>query len=135
MIDMYAASRGEGFGDEVKRRIMLGVYALSEGYSDQYYLKALKVRRLIRGDFDDAFKDVDVIASPITPSPAFKIGELTNDPLAMYLTDIYTISANLAGIPGISFPAGMGSGGLPIGLQLMGPTFEEERLLRAARMV
>jgi aspartyl-tRNA(Asn)/glutamyl-tRNA(Gln) amidotransferase subunit A len=135
MIDMYAATRAEGFGPEVKRRIMLGTYALSAGYYDAYYLKALKVRRLIRGDFDQAFQSVDVIASPVAPRPAFKIGELVNDPLAMYLSDIYTISANLAGLPGLSVPAGTSSGGLPIGLQLLAPPFEEERLLRAARML
>lgn len=134
MVDMYATSRGEAFGDEVKRRIMLGTYALSSGYYDAYYLKALKVRRLIRNDFDTAFNEVDVIASPVTPEPAFKIGELSSDPLAMYLTDIYTISANLAGLPAISIPAGVSTNNLPIGLQLIGPTLEEERLLRAARM-
>ena len=134
MIDMYSASRGEAFGAEVKRRIMLGAYALSAGYRDAYYLKALKVRRLIRNDFDAAFQEVDLIASPVSSSPAFKIGELVNDPLAMYLSDIYTISANLAGLPGICIPAGFSSTSLPIGLQLMAPPFEEERLLRAARM-
>jgi aspartyl-tRNA(Asn)/glutamyl-tRNA(Gln) amidotransferase subunit A len=134
MIDMYAASRGEGFGAEVKRRIMLGTYALSAGYYDAYYLKALKVRRLIRNDFDQAFRDVDVIASPVAPTPAFKVGELADDPLAMYLSDIYTINANLSGLPGISIPAGFSSGGLPLGLQLLAPPFEEERLLRTARM-
>ncbi len=134
MIDMYAASRGEGFGSEVKRRVMLGTYALSAGYYDAYYLKALKIRRLIRGDFDRAFADVDVVASPVTPTPAFRIGEHANDPMAMYLSDIYTISANLAGLPGISIPAGMSGSGLPIGLQLIGPAFSEETLLRAARM-
>jgi len=134
MIDMYSTTRGEGFGAEVKRRIMLGTYALSAGYYDAYYLKALKVRRLIRGDFDDAFAAVDLIAGPVSPRPAFRLGELLDDPLAMYLSDIYTISANLAGIPGISIPAGFSNQGLPIGLQLMAPPFEEERLLRAARM-
>lgn len=134
MIDMYATSRGEGFGSEVKRRIMLGTYALSAGYYDAYYLKALKVRRLIRNDFDAAFSQVDLIATPVNPTPAFKIGELVNDPLAMYLSDIYTISANLAGIPGISVPAGFSGGGLPLGLQLLGAPFSEETLLRAARM-
>jgi len=134
MIDMYSTSRGEGFGPEVKRRIMLGTYALSAGYYDAYYLKALKVRRLIRNDFDAAFQDVDVIASPVAPTPAFKIGELVDDPLAMYLSDIYTISANLAGLPGISIPAGLSKSRLPIGMQLMAPPFEEDRLLRAARM-
>ena len=134
MIDMYAASRAEGFGAEVKRRIMLGVFALSEGYSDQYYLKALKVRRLIRNDFDAAFEKVDVLAGPTCPTTAFRIGELVDDPLQMYLSDICTISANLAGIPGVSVPAGFSSAGLPIGLQLLAGPFEEERLLRAARM-
>ncbi|MEX2288286.1 MAG: Asp-tRNA(Asn)/Glu-tRNA(Gln) amidotransferase subunit GatA [Planctomycetaceae bacterium] len=134
MIDMYAATRGEGFGREVKRRIMLGTYALSAGYYDAYYLKALKVRRLIRDDFDRAFGSVDLIASPVTPAPAFKIGELIDDPMSMYLSDIYTISANLAGIPGISIPAGRSSAGLPIGLQMVGPPLAEERLLQAARM-
>ena len=113
---------------------MLGTYALSAGYYDAYYLKALKVRRLIREDFDRAFETVDLIAGPVAPSPAFKIGELSGDPLAMYLSDVYTLSANLAGIPGISIPAGMSSAGLPIGLQLLAPAFEEDRLLRAARM-
>jgi aspartyl-tRNA(Asn)/glutamyl-tRNA(Gln) amidotransferase subunit A len=134
MTDMYAASRGEGFGIEVKRRIMLGTYALSAGYYDAYYLKALKVRRLIRQDFDRAFESVDLIAAPVSPTPAFRIGELIDDPLAMYLLDIYTISANLTGLPGISIPAGFSSSKLPIGLQLMAPAFEEERLLRAGRM-
>jgi aspartyl-tRNA(Asn)/glutamyl-tRNA(Gln) amidotransferase subunit A len=134
MIDMYATSRGEGFGDEVKRRIMLGAYALSAGYYDAYYLRALKVRRLIREDFDKAFASVDVIAGPVAPRTAFRLGELADDPLAMYLADVYTVSANLAGIPGISIPAGVSGGGLPIGLQLLAPAFEEERLLRAARM-
>jgi aspartyl-tRNA(Asn)/glutamyl-tRNA(Gln) amidotransferase subunit A len=134
LTNMYEVSRAEGFGDEVKRRIMLGTYALSSGYVDAYYNRALKVRRLIRQDFDAAFADVDVILSPVSPTPAFKIGELADDPLAMYLMDIYTISANLAGIPGISIPCGKSNGGLPIGLQLLAPPFEEERLLRAARM-
>lgn len=134
MIDMYSTTRGQGFGDEVKRRIMLGTYALSAGYYDAYYLKALKVRRLIRQDFDKAFENVDVIASPVAPSPAFKIGSLVDDPLAMYLEDIYTISGNLAGIPCLSVPAGISDVGLPIGLQLFGPAFSEDRLLRAARM-
>jgi aspartyl-tRNA(Asn)/glutamyl-tRNA(Gln) amidotransferase subunit A len=134
LIDMYATSRGEGFGHEVKRRIMLGNYALSAGYYDAYYLKALKVRRLIRADFDRAFEACDLLLSPVTPTPAFKVGELIDDPLAMYLSDIYTISANLAGLPGISIPAGISDAGLPIGFQLLGPPFAEEKLLRAARM-
>lgn len=134
LIGMYEASRGEGFGDEVKRRIMLGVFSLSAGYADKFYTKALQVRRLIRQDFDAAFQQVDVIAGPVTPTPAFKIGEKASDPLAMYLEDIYTISANLAGIPGISIPCGMTSSNLPIGLQILAPPFEEEKLLRTARM-
>ena len=134
LIEMYSASRGEGFGSEVKRRIMLGTYALSAGYYDAYYLKALKVRRFIREDYDRIFQEVDVLASPASPNPAFMIGELSSDPLAMYLEDIYTISANLAGLPGISVPAGFTSQKLPVGLQLLAAPFEEERLLRAARM-
>ncbi|QDU79964.1 Glutamyl-tRNA(Gln) amidotransferase subunit A [Polystyrenella longa] len=134
MVEMYSRSRGEGFGTEVKRRIMLGTYTLSAGYIDAYYLKALKVRRLIRNDFDDAFKKVDVIASPTSPNTAFKLGGMINDPMSMYLEDIYTISANLAGLPGISVPAGISKEGLPIGLQLVGAPFEEGKLLRAARM-
>lgn len=134
MVDMYSSSRGEGFGPEVKRRIMLGNYALSAGYFDKYYSKALKVRRLIRQDFDKAFEEIDVLASPVSPNPPFRTGEHSANPLAMYLEDIYTISANLAGLPGISLPAGFTQSGLPIGLQLMAPPFEEERLLRAARM-
>jgi aspartyl-tRNA(Asn)/glutamyl-tRNA(Gln) amidotransferase subunit A len=134
LIRMYRRSRAEGFGPEVKRRIMLGTYALSAGYYDAYYLKALKVRRLIRQDFDKAFESVDLVAGPVAPTPAFKIGEKVNDPLSMYLFDLYTISANLAGIGGISIPCGFSTGGLPIGLQLQAPPFEEDRLLRAAHM-
>ncbi len=132
LIDMYAASRAEGFGEEVQRRIMLGTYALSAGYYDAYYNKALKVRRLIREDFDRAFESVDVIAGPVTPSTAFKLGEFVDDPLSMYLLDIYTVSANLAGLPAISLPCGLSSAGLPIGLQLMAAPFEEARLLSVA---
>ena len=128
-------SRGEGFGAEVKRRIMLGTYALSSGYKDAYYLKALKVRRLIRDDFDKAFAECDVVIGPTSPTAAFKIGEKTDDPLAMYLSDIYTISGNLAGIPGVSMPCGFTAAGLPIGLQILAAPFEEEKLLRMARMV
>jgi aspartyl-tRNA(Asn)/glutamyl-tRNA(Gln) amidotransferase subunit A len=133
IIEMYSRTRAEGFGDEVKRRIMLGTYALSAGYYDAYYLKALKVRALIKGDFDEAFKSVDLILSPTSPTAAFKMGEKTQDPLMMYLSDIYTISANLAGISGISIPCGFTRAGLPVGLQIMGRAFEEEVLLRAAR--
>jgi aspartyl-tRNA(Asn)/glutamyl-tRNA(Gln) amidotransferase subunit A len=134
LVRMYRRSRAEGFGAEVKRRVMLGTYALSAGYYDAYYLKALKVRRLIRQDFDQAFEEVDLIVGPVTASPAFKIGEKVDDPLAMYLVDLYTVSANLAGIGGIVFPCGYSAGGLPIGLQLQAPPFEEDRLLRAAHM-
>ena len=131
---MYRKSRSEGFGAEVKRRIMLGTYALSAGYYDAYYLKALKVRRLIRQDFDEAFREVDLIAGPVTAQTAFKIGEMVDDPLSMYLVDLYTVSANLAGIPGISLPCGFDKKGLPIGLQLLAPPLEEDRLLRGAHM-
>ncbi|MCC6416657.1 MAG: Asp-tRNA(Asn)/Glu-tRNA(Gln) amidotransferase subunit GatA [Gemmataceae bacterium] len=134
LIDLYEKTRGEGFGAEVKRRIMLGTYALSSGYKDQYYVKALQVRRQIKDDFDRAFAACDVIAGPTAPTPAFRIGERTADPLAMYLSDIYTISANLAGIPGVSVPCGFAKGGLPIGLQLLAAPFEEAKLLRAARL-
>ena len=134
LVRLYRKSRSEGFGPEVQRRIMLGVYALSEGYADAYYLKALKVRRLIRRDYDEAFKKVDVIVGPTTPTPAFKLGELVDDPLRMYLVDLYTVAANLAGLPAISIPCGRSQSGLPIGLQLMAPPLEEERMLRAARM-
>ena len=134
LVRMYRRTRAEGFGGEVKRRIMLGTYALSAGYYDAYYLKALKVRRLIREDLDAAFENVDVIASPVTASPAFKLGAMAGDPLAMYLVDLYTVSANLAGIPGISLPCGFSEAGLPIGLQLQSPPLTEDRLLRAARM-
>ena len=134
LIRMMMASRSEGFGPEVKRRIMLGTFALSAGYADQYYNQALKVRRLIRNDFDAAFKEVDVLLGPTTPTAAFKIGEKAADPLAMYLSDIYTITTNLAGIPGLSMPCGLTKSGLPIGLQLMAPAFAEEALLRTARV-
>jgi aspartyl-tRNA(Asn)/glutamyl-tRNA(Gln) amidotransferase subunit A len=134
LVRMMMASRAEGFGAEVKRRIMLGTFALSAGYADQYYNQALKVRRLIRNDFDEAFKDVDVLLGPTSPTPAFKLGEKTSDPLAMYLSDIYTITANLAGIPGLSLPCGLTRSGLPIGLQLLAPAFAEESLLRTARV-
>ncbi|MDP6380461.1 MAG: Asp-tRNA(Asn)/Glu-tRNA(Gln) amidotransferase subunit GatA [Phycisphaerae bacterium] len=134
MIDMYMASRAEGFGAEVKRRVMLGTYALSAGYYDAYYLKALKVRRLIRQDFERAFEKVDCIMGPTSPTPAFAIGEKTADPLTMYLSDVYTVSANLAAIPGISMPCGFTSAGLPVGLQILSDVFTEEKLLRIARM-
>jgi len=135
LMNMYTLSRTEGFGNEVKRRIMLGTYVLSAGYYDAYYKKAQKVRRLLKQDFDNAFKVVDVILTPTTPSPAFKIGEKTNDPLEMYLEDIFTTSANLAGIPGINIPIGKNSSGLPIGLQLMANQFDELSLLQLGKIV
>jgi aspartyl-tRNA(Asn)/glutamyl-tRNA(Gln) amidotransferase subunit A len=134
LIRMMMASRAEGFGAEVKRRIMLGTFALSAGYADQYYNQALKVRRLIRNDFDAAFKEVDVLLGPTSPTAAFRIGEKVSDPLSMYLSDIYTITANLAGIPALSLPCGLTKSGLPIGLQLQAPPFAEETLLRAGRV-
>jgi aspartyl-tRNA(Asn)/glutamyl-tRNA(Gln) amidotransferase subunit A len=134
MVRMMMVSRAEGFGAEVKRRIMLGTFALSAGYADQYYNKALQVRRKIRGDFDAAFREVDVLLGPTSPTPAFKIGERTANPLAMYLSDIYTITANLAGIPGLSIPCGLTRDNLPIGLQLLAAPFAEETLLRTARV-
>lgn len=134
LVRMYRKSRAEGFGPEVKRRIMVGTYALSAGYYDAYYLKALKVRRLIRQDFDQAFAKVDVIAGPVTPTPAFELGAMVDDPLAMYLVDLYTVSANLAGLPGLSLPCGFSNAGLPIGMQLQAPPLAEERLLQAAHM-
>ena len=129
--DLYKRSRGEGFGAEVKRRIMVGTYALSAGYYDAYYLKAQKIRRLIKNDFVAAFNEVDLILGPTTPNPAWKLGEKTNDPVAAYLEDIYTITANLAGIPGLSMPAGFVDG-LPVGVQLLAPYFQEGRLLNVA---
>ncbi|NPV72628.1 MAG: Asp-tRNA(Asn)/Glu-tRNA(Gln) amidotransferase subunit GatA [Pelotomaculum sp.] len=131
VIDMFMKTRSQGFGPEVKRRIMLGTYALSAGYYDAYYLKALKVRTLIKEDFDRAFEKYDLLLSPVSPTTAFRIGEKTGDPIQMYLSDICTISVNLAGIPGISVPCGF-SGGMPVGLQLMGRPFDEGLLLRAA---
>ena len=130
--DMYKRTREEGFGAEVKRRIMLGTYVLSAGYYDAYYLKAQRVRALLRQDFANAFQQCDVILTPTTPTPAFKFGEKVDDPLAMYLNDIYTVTANLAGIPGISVPCGLSSEGLPIGMQLLGPYWSEARLLNLA---
>jgi len=132
LIEMYKATRGRGFGPEVKRRIMLGTYALSAGYYDAYYLKAQKVRTLIKADFDAAFEQVDVIVAPTSPTTAFRIGEKTDDPLQMYLSDVLTLSMNLAGICGLSLPCGFDQGGLPIGLQVMGPALGEERVLRVA---
>lgn len=132
LLDMYQKTRDQGFGPEVKRRIMLGTYALSSGYYDAYYKKGQQVRTLIKQDFDEAFRSVDVIVTPTAPTPAFRIGEKTMDPLQMYLSDIFTISVNLAGIPGISIPCGFTKSNLPIGLQLLGRHFDEEAVLRAA---
>ncbi|QRN95248.1 Asp-tRNA(Asn)/Glu-tRNA(Gln) amidotransferase subunit GatA [Archangium violaceum] len=131
--DMYGMTRDEGFGPEVKRRIMLGTYALSAGYYDAYYLKAQKVRTLIREDFTKAFAQVDALVTPTSPVPAFKLGEKVNDPLSMYLMDVCTLPCNLAGLPGLSLPCGFTKAGLPIGLQLMGRPFDEAKLLRIAR--
>ncbi|MGD0463523.1 MAG: Asp-tRNA(Asn)/Glu-tRNA(Gln) amidotransferase subunit GatA [Tepidisphaeraceae bacterium] len=136
IIELFSKSRAEGFGEEVQRRIMIGTYALSSGYYDAYYLRALKVRALIKRDFDQAFEKCDVILCPTSPTPAFKAGEKTGDPLQMYLCDVFTVTCNIAGIAGISLPCGFTAGPkpLPIGLQLLGPIFGEEKLLRIARM-
>jgi aspartyl-tRNA(Asn)/glutamyl-tRNA(Gln) amidotransferase subunit A len=136
IIELFSKSRAEGFGEEVQRRIMIGTYALSSGYYDAYYLRALKIRALIKRDFDQAFEKCDVILCPTSPTPAFKAGEKTGDPLQMYLCDVFTVTCNIAGIAGISLPCGFTTGPkpLPIGLQLLGPTFGEEKLLRIARM-
>jgi aspartyl-tRNA(Asn)/glutamyl-tRNA(Gln) amidotransferase subunit A len=130
--EMYRRTREEGFGAEVKRRIMLGTYVLSSGYYDAYYLKAQQVRTLIKRDFLQAFERCDAILTPTTPTPAFRLGEKTDDPLAMYLSDVYTVTANLVGVPGISIPAGLSRGGLPIGFQLMGRHWGEPTLFRLA---
>ncbi|HCU24866.1 MAG TPA: Asp-tRNA(Asn)/Glu-tRNA(Gln) amidotransferase subunit GatA, partial [Deltaproteobacteria bacterium] len=130
--DLYLRSRSEGFGAEVKRRIMLGTYVLSAGYYDAYYLKAQQVRTLIRRDFEAAFKKVDVLVTPTSPSHAFKLGEKIDDPIQMYLSDIFTINVNLAGLPGMSLPCGKSAGGLPIGMQLIAGGFQEEKIFHAA---
>jgi aspartyl-tRNA(Asn)/glutamyl-tRNA(Gln) amidotransferase subunit A len=132
LADMYVRSRSQGFGAEVKRRIMIGTFALSSGYYEAYYGRAMKVRTLIRQDYEKAFEKVDALLAPVSPTPAFRIGEKTDDPLAMYLSDIYTVTANLAGIPALSLPCGFTSGGLPVGLQILGSHFQEETLLRLA---
>ena len=132
LIDMYEKTRSEGFGNEVKRRIMIGTYVLSSGYYDAYYLKAQKVRKLIKNDFDEVYKKVDAILTPSTPSSAFKIGEKTNDPVSMYLNDVFTVPINLAGLPAISIPAGFDSKGYPLGLQIIGKAFEEQNILNIA---
>jgi len=133
LLDMYCTTRSEGFGTEVKRRIMLGTYALSAGYYDAYYLKAQKVRTLIRRDFEQVFERCDVLATPVAPTTAFRIGEKMDDPLQMYLTDVFTNSINLAGLPAVSVPCGMDHAGLPIGLQIVGRPYDESAPLRAAR--
>jgi len=132
LIDMYEKTRSEGFGSEVQRRIMIGTYVLSSGYYDAYYLKAQKVRKLIKNDFDEAYKKVDAILTPSTPSAAFKIGEKTNDPVSMYLNDIFTVPVNLAGLPAISIPAGVDAKGYPLGLQIIGKAFDEQNILNIA---
>ena len=132
MLDMFRRTRTNGFGTEVQRRIILGTYALSAGYYDAYYGKASQIRSLIMADFRQAYETCDVLLSPVAPTPAFKIGENTDDPLTMYMSDVFTLSANLAGIPGISVPCGLSDRGLPIGLQIMGPHFSEDRLLQVA---
>ena len=132
LIDMYEKTRSEGFGNEVQRRIMIGTYVLSSGYYDAYYLKAQKVRKLIKNDFDEVYKKVDAILTPSTPSSAFKIGEKTNDPVSMYLNDIFTVPVNLAGLPAISIPAGLDSKGYPLGLQIIGKAFDEQNILNIA---
>jgi aspartyl-tRNA(Asn)/glutamyl-tRNA(Gln) amidotransferase subunit A len=132
LIDMYEKTRSEGFGAEVQRRIMIGTYVLSSGYYDAYYLKAQKVRKLIKNDFDEAYKKVDAILTPSTPSSAFKIGEKKNDPVSMYLNDIFTVPVNLAGLPAISIPAGLDAAGYPLGLQIIGKAFQEQEILNLA---
>jgi len=132
LIDMYEKTRSEGFGAEVQRRIMIGTYVLSSGYYDAYYLKAQKVRKLIKNDFDEAYKKVDAILTPSTPSSAFKIGEKKNDPVSMYLNDIFTVPVNLAGLPAISIPAGLDASGYPLGLQIIGKAFQEQEILNLA---
>ena len=132
LIDMYENTRSEGFGDEVKRRIMIGTYVLSSGYYDAYYLKAQKVRRLIKNDFDNVFNKVDAILTPSTPTSAFKIGEKTNDPVSMYLNDVFTVPVNLAGLPAITIPGGHDEKGFPLGLQIIGKAFEEQTILNVA---
>jgi aspartyl-tRNA(Asn)/glutamyl-tRNA(Gln) amidotransferase subunit A len=135
IIGMYEATRSAGFGAEVKRRILIGTYVLSAGYYDAYYIKAQKVRTLIRRDFDDAFRDVDIMLTPATPTPAFTLGEKSGDPLEMYLNDIFTVTVNMAGLPGMVVPAGASATGLPLGLQIIGKAFDEETVLRAGQVI
>jgi aspartyl-tRNA(Asn)/glutamyl-tRNA(Gln) amidotransferase subunit A len=132
LVDMYKKTRAEGFGDEVKRRIMIGTYVLSHGYYDAYYLQAQKIRRMIADDFQQAFKLCDVIAGPVAPSVAWKLGDKSDDPVAAYLADIFTLPASLAGLPGMSIPAGFGAGEMPVGMQLIGNYLQESKLLNAA---
>jgi aspartyl-tRNA(Asn)/glutamyl-tRNA(Gln) amidotransferase subunit A len=132
LADMYEKSRAQGFGAEVKRRIMIGTYVLSHGYYDAYYLQAQKIRRLIAQDFTEAYKQCDVIMGPTAPSTAFKFGEKGDDPVQMYLSDIYTIAVNLAGLPGMSIPCGFGENNMPVGLQIIGNYFDEARMLNVA---
>ena len=135
LIDTYEATRAAGFGKEVKRRVLIGTYVLSAGYYDAYYLKAQKVRTLIKRDFDTAWSNVDVVLTPTTPSPAFGFGEKAGDPIAMYLEDIFTVTVNMAGLPGISVPAGLSAEGTPMGLQLIGKPFDEGTLFRTAQVI
>jgi aspartyl-tRNA(Asn)/glutamyl-tRNA(Gln) amidotransferase subunit A len=130
--DMYRRTRTEGFGPEVRRRIMIGTYALSSGYYEAYYGRAMKVRTLIKQDYERVFRTVDALVTPVSATPPFRVGEKTEDPLAMYLSDIYTVTANLAGVPGLSVPCAFTGAGLPVGLQILGPQFEEGRILRLA---
>ena len=132
LLDMYKRTRAEGFGAEVKRRILIGTYVLSHGYYDAYYIRAQKLRRLIAQDFVEAFKQCDVILGPTSPTTAFRLGEKSADPVQMYLSDIYTIAVNLAGLPGMSIPCGFDGGGLPVGLQIIGNYFDEARMLNVA---
>ena len=133
--DMYEQTRGDGFGAEVRRRVLIGTYVLSAGYYDAYYLRAQRIRSLILRDFTQAFEGVDAVLTPATPSTAFAIGEKSDDPIAMYLNDIFTVPVNLAGLPGISVPAGLGDDGLPLGLQVIGRAFDEETVLKVARAI
>ncbi len=133
--EMYENTRAAGFGAEVRRRVLIGTYVLSAGYYDAYYLKAQRVRTLIARDFDEAYKTVDCILTPTAPSSAFAIGEKEDDPIAMYLNDVFTVPVNLAGLPGISVPAGLAADGLPLGLQIIGRAFDEETVLRVAEVI
>ncbi|HSZ75043.1 MAG TPA: amidase family protein, partial [Rhizomicrobium sp.] len=135
IVDLYEKSRAEGFGEEVRRRILIGTYVLSAGYYDAYYSRAQKVRTLIKRDFDQAFEKCDVLLTPATPGPAFGIGEQTADPISMYLNDVFTVTVNLAGLPGLAVPAGLDMNGLPLGLQIIGKAFDEATVLRAGRAV